>query len=134
MEVLDHEHRQIDLGELVHECLDLLLVLDDVHRGLAEDAVGSRLYGVASETLGALHVGVADACRDVDPPVHHAYDLFDEARPLLVGELRDFAGDRGHDAAGNAILDAPLDEPFERREIDAVVLRPRRVDDRNDAG
>ena len=32
MQVLDHEHRQVDLGELVHEGLDLLLILDDVNR------------------------------------------------------------------------------------------------------
>ena len=80
------------------------------------------------ETLGTLHVGVAHACRDVNPAVDDAYDLFSEARAPVVGELGDLAGDGGHDAAGNAVLDAPLDEPFEGREVDAVVLRPRRMD------
>ena len=88
---------------------------------------------VTREALGTPHVGVADACCDVDPAVDHANDLFDEPRPLLLGELGDLAGDGGHDAARHAVLDAPRDEPFKRRKVDAVVLRPRRMDDRDNA-
>ena len=53
VQVLDHEHRQVDLGELVHERLDLLLVLDDIHRCLAQDAVGPSFNGVSSRDAGS---------------------------------------------------------------------------------
>jgi hypothetical protein len=69
----------------------------------------------------------------VNPAVDDADDLFDESRSLLVGELGDLTGDGGHDAARHAVVNAPLDEPFKRREVDPVVLRPRRMDDRDDA-
>ncbi len=117
----------------MHEGLDLLLVLDDVHRRLAQDSVGPRFDSVTREALGASHVGVADAGGYVNPAIDNAYDLFDESRSLLVGELGDLAGDGGHDAARHAVLDAPLDEPFEGREVYPVVLRPWRMDDRDDA-
>ena len=91
------------------------------------------IHRVTREALGTPHVGVAYAGRHVDSAIDHADDLFNEPRSLLVGELGDLAGDGGHDAARHAVLDAPLDEPFEGREVYPVVLRPRRMDDRDNA-
>ena len=133
MQVLDHQHRHLDLGQPTEVFLGALLVLDQFHGHRAQDPLDAVLDRVLGQTLGAPHVWVADTGCDVGPAPYHPDDFLDELLTLIVAELRDLARHGWHDTARDTVFERLLDQPGERLVVDSVVLGERCVYDRDDS-